>query len=101
MKDQICELNYHETKCEIETKMGDQKCNFIFFLILECAGNKQQPDDIISTTNQYVHVVTHPNELGPPLVHSKWFYDMKENSKGNNLHSDIHKYLLIINIDNM
>lgn len=40
MKDQICELNYHETKCEIETKMGDQKYNFIFFLILECAGNK-------------------------------------------------------------
>ena len=26
--DQICELNYRGTKCEIGTKEGDQKCNF-------------------------------------------------------------------------
>ena len=29
---QICELNYRGTKSEIGDKLGDQKCNFIFFL---------------------------------------------------------------------
>ena len=26
--DRICELNYRGTKCEIEAKIEDQKCNF-------------------------------------------------------------------------
>ena len=28
LEDQICELNYRETKSEIGDKLGDQKCNF-------------------------------------------------------------------------
>ena len=28
IKDSIRELNYRGIKCEIESKMGDQKCNF-------------------------------------------------------------------------
>ena len=28
--DQMCELNYKETKIEIGVKLGDQKCNFTY-----------------------------------------------------------------------
>ena len=28
--DQMCELNYRETKIEIGVKLGDQKCNFTY-----------------------------------------------------------------------
>ena len=31
--DQICELNYRGTKCEIGAKVGDQKCNFAFHIL--------------------------------------------------------------------
>ena len=30
--DQICELNYRRIKSEIGDKLGDQKCNFSFFI---------------------------------------------------------------------
>ena len=30
LRDQICELNYRGTKSEIEDKLGDQTCNFVF-----------------------------------------------------------------------
>ena len=30
--DKIYELNYREIKCEIRTKVGDQKCNFTLML---------------------------------------------------------------------
>jgi len=30
--DQICELNYRGTKSEIEDKLKDQKCNFVYYL---------------------------------------------------------------------
>ena len=33
-RDQICELNYRRTKCEIGIKVGDQKYNFVLLLLL-------------------------------------------------------------------
>ena len=32
LEDQICELNYRGSKSEIRDKVGDQKCNFAFFI---------------------------------------------------------------------
>ena len=32
LEDQICELNYKGTKSEIGDKLGDQKCNFTYFI---------------------------------------------------------------------
>ena len=31
LRDQICELNYRETKSKIGDKLGDQKYNFVYF----------------------------------------------------------------------
>ena len=33
LEDQICELNYRGSKSEIRDKVGDQFCNFAYFLI--------------------------------------------------------------------
>ena len=44
-EDQICELNYRWTKCEIGAKVGDQKYNFTYLqLCIDHQSYWKEPD---------------------------------------------------------